>query len=47
VLQAAVVVGKDQPPDLAYLVPKEALKEVKTPGVSTGSKGTRKLKNNQ
>lgn len=46
-LQAAVVVGKDQPPDLAYLVPKEAPKEVETPGASTELKGNKSKKNNQ
>jgi len=40
VLQAAVVVDRDHPPDLAYLVPKEAHKEVETPEGSAGSKGT-------
>lgn len=39
VLQAVVVVGKDQPPDLASLVPKEAAKETESQQGTTELKG--------
>lgn len=36
-MQAAVVVGKDQPPDLAFLVPKEAESQEVATSVTTGA----------
>lgn len=39
-MQAAVVAGKDQPCNLAYLVPKELPRESKIQVVTTKSKST-------